>query len=264
MKRLLPAVVFLPIFYCLVILPPPYFAGLITAAAIAGLLELYRLALAKGVGCNRPAGVFLAVGTLYSFFEPSLPLVVPLVAGLVVIPVLSLLGGRPVQDSLGSDSVTVFAALFTGTLFGFQIGLRGLGQEIGKDLIFLLYLVTWAGDAAAYYVGSALGRRPLTPRVSPRKTIEGALAGVAGSLLAALLARVWFLHRLTIADCLILGLLLSVAGVLGDLVESMWKRGAGAKDSASLVPGHGGILDRSDSLLFGGPILYYYYSLWMR
>jgi len=260
MKRVLSAAVFLPLFYLVVRLPPGFFDALIAVACVLALLELYRLAAAGGMRCNRAAGILLALAVLYSFSDPQrFPVSLPLVAGVVIVPVLSLLGRRPFEESLGSDAATVFAALFLGTLLGYQIGLRRLGDELGGDLVFLLFLVVWAGDAAAYYVGSALGRRPLSPRISPRKTLEGALAGAAASLLAALVARAWFFPQLRIADCLAIGLLLSGAGVLGDLVESMWKRGAGAKDSASLVPGHGGVLDRCDSLLFGGPILYYYF-----
>jgi phosphatidate cytidylyltransferase len=264
MKRILSAVVFLPAFYFLVRLSPPFFGLLMAAACVLGLLELYHLAESMGFHCNRTAGILLALATLYSFFEPRLPLMLPLVAGLVAVPVLSLLRRRPLDECLGSDAVTVFSALFLGTLLGYQLSLRGLGDELGGDLIFLLFLVVWGGDAAAYYVGAYFGRHPLTPRVSPRKTMEGAAAGIAGSILGALLARAWFFQELRPLDCVLVGLLLGLAGILGDLVESMWKRGAGVKDSASLVPGHGGILDRCDSLLFGGPILYYYFLFWMR
>jgi len=264
MKRILSAVVFLPVFYFLVRLPPKFFGFLIAAACVLALLEFYQLAGGRGFRCNRAAGVFLALATLYSFYEPRFPAAVPLVAGLCAIPVLSLLGRRPLEESLGSDAVTVFAALFLGTLLGYQIRLRGLGEELGGDLIFFLFLVVWGGDAAAYYVGSFLGKRRLTPRVSPRKTVEGAVAGLAAGVLAAFLARAWFFRQLRPLDCVLAGILLVVAGILGDLVESMWKRGSGLKDSASLVPGHGGILDRCDSLLFAGPILYYYFLSWMR
>ena len=265
MKRILSAVVFLPLFIFLVRLPPPFFSGLVALAGVVGLQELYRLASARGIRSHRLAGTALTLITLYSFFDPSLPLAVPVLLGVVGMPLLSLLGSRPPEERLGSDAVSLFAALFVGSLFGYQVALRGLGHELGRDLIFLLFFVVWTGDAAAYYLGSSLGRIPLTPRISPRKTVEGALAGVAGSLIAAFVARFSFFERMSALDCLAVGFLLSVAGILGDLVESMWKRGAGVKDSATLVPGHGGILDRADSLLFGGPILYYYCRLfWMR
>jgi phosphatidate cytidylyltransferase len=262
MKRILSAVVFLPIFYYVVRLGPAYFGVLIGAACVLALLELYSLAEARGIRCNRGAGVLLALATLYSSFDPRFPLALPLLAGVMAVPVLSLLTRRPLEESLGSDAVTVFSALFVGGLLGYQLALRR--EALGRELVYLLFLVVWGGDACAYYVGSALGNRPLTPRVSPRKTVEGALAGIAGSVLAALLARAWFFPQLRAADCAATGLLLGVAGILGDLVESMWKRGAGVKDSASRVPGHGGILDRCDSLLFGGPILYYYFLLMVR
>ena len=265
MKRILSAAIFLPLFYFLVRFSTLSFGWFIAAACILALLEFYHLAAARGIRCNRAAGVLLGLATLYSFFDPaSLPLQVPLVAGLAAIPVLSLLGRRPLEESLASDALTFFAALFLGILLGYQLGLRGLGDELGGDLIFFLYLVVWGGDAAAYYVGSSMGRHPLVPRISPRKTMEGAAAGIAGSVLAAFLARAWFFQSLRPLDCAGAGLLLGAAGILGDLVESMWKRGAGVKDSASLVPGHGGILDRCDSLLFGGPILYYYFLFLMR
>src|SRR5262249_1797475 len=127
-----------------------------------------------------------------------------------------------------------------------------------------LFFVVWSSDTAAYYIGSSLGRKALAPRVSPKKTVEGAVGGVLGALAAAFIARVWFINRLSVADCVILGLALGGIGILGDLFESMLKRGAGMKDSAALVPGHGGILDRVDSLLYAGPVLYYYYLFAMR
>ena len=263
MKRILSAVVFLPIFYFLVRRPPLYFMLLISAACLLGLLELYRLAAARGLRCNQMAGCLLALGILASFFDSTLPLTGALACGAMLIPVWSLLGRRPVEESLVSDSITFFGAVFLATLLGFMVGLRRLGDDLGSHLIFFLFLVVWGGDAAAYYVGRVTGRHPLSPRISPKKTLEGAAGGLLGSLFAAQLARAWFFPELRSIDCWILGALLCVSGILGDLMESMWKRGAGAKDSAALVPGHGGILDRCDSLLFGGPILYYYFLHWM-
>jgi phosphatidate cytidylyltransferase len=265
MKRILSAAVFLPLFYLIVRLPPAYFSGLVALAAALGVLEFAGLAAAGGIRVNRSAGVLLVLATLYAFYEPSaLAMAGVAAAGVVAIPTASLLTRRPFREALASDAVTLFAGLFLGTLFGHQVALRKLGPELGADLIFLLFLAVWGSDAVAYYVGSAWGRHKLAPELSPKKTLEGAVAGIAGGVAAAFLARIWFFGRLRVEDCVILGLALPVAGIAGDLVESMWKRGAGVKDSAVLVPGHGGILDRSDSLLFGGPILYYYYLFWMR
>jgi phosphatidate cytidylyltransferase len=270
MKRVLSAIVFLPLFWFIVkkLGPGPYDA-LMTAAALAALFELYRLAEARGQRCHRPLGVALMLLFMASFAVPAVRLEYVLVLALFAIPVASLRRGGDWGAALGDIGGTLFAACFTGVLFGYLLALRLLhdppkGAETGSDLVFLLFFVVWSSDTAAYYVGTRIGRRPLAPRVSPRKTVEGALGGVAGSLAAAVVARLWFMHRLTWDDTLVLGLALGAVGIVGDLVESMLKRGAGVKDSAALVPGHGGILDRVDSLLYAAPLLYYYYVFAMR
>jgi phosphatidate cytidylyltransferase len=266
MKRVLSAVVFLPIFWVIVkkLGLWPYDLLIVTAAMVA-LYEVYRLARAAGHRCHLLLGALLMLCILNPRSGPvSLPLEGVLATGLFILPLASLRRGGDWRPALGDVATSFFGATFIGVLFGYLLRLRGLddlpkGEETGSDLVFLLFLVVWSGDIAAFYVGTFLGRRPLAPRVSPKKTIEGAVGGLAGSIAAAFVARAWFMTRLSFADCLILGTALALVGMLGDLVESMLKRGAGVKDSASLVPGHGGILDRVDSLLYAGPVLYYYY-----
>ena len=128
-------------------------------------------------------------------------------------------------------------------------------------MIFFLILVTWGGDTGAFVVGKTLGRRKLAPLISPNKTVEGLFGGLLFGTALALLARAWFLPTFTIGDCLALGVVLAGLGAVGDLVESSFKRSAGVKDSGTLIPGHGGILDRVDSLLFAAPTFYYYVTL---
>lgn len=269
MKRVLSAVVFLPVFYLIVRKGPPalYFVLLATAALLA-LLELFRLAAAGGHRCHTGIGIGLSLLTLVAFIDERVRIEWVLAAALVLLPLASLGRRGDWPRALGDIGSTLFIALFTGTLFGYLARLRLVSApevpEAGSDMVFLLFLVVWGADVAAYYVGSRLGRRPLAPRVSPKKTVEGALAGCAGAIAAAFLARATFMHRLEVSDCVLLGLVLGLSGLLGDLVESMLKRGAGLKDSAAIVPGHGGILDRVDSLLYAAPVLYYYYLLAMR
>jgi len=122
----------------------------------------------------------------------------------------------------------------------------------------LPFMLVWSCDTAAYAVGRAFGRTKLMPSVSPGKSLEGAIAGLLASIGGALLARLWFAHYLTALDAVVLGALVGVFGQLGDLVESLLKRDAELKDTSTLIPGHGGVLDRFDSLLFAAPIVYYY------
>jgi phosphatidate cytidylyltransferase len=128
--------------------------------------------------------------------------------------------------------------------------------SLGSILALFLFLVIWAGDICAYLIGRPFGRTPFFARISPRKTWEGALAGLAGSLLAAWACAHWFLARANPRTVILLAVWIAVAGQAGDLVESAIKRGANQKDSGTLLPGHGGFLDRIDSLLFGVPALW--------
>ncbi len=134
-------------------------------------------------------------------------------------------------------------------------------ERWGLNWIFFIMIVTWAGDTGAYLAGRAFGRHKLYPVISPKKTVEGALGGLVLAVALAFAARATFFPELTVLDCLVLAPLLDVAGVVGDLTESLMKRSAGVKDSGTIFPGHGGVLDRLDSLLFSAPVLYGYIVL---
>jgi phosphatidate cytidylyltransferase len=130
----------------------------------------------------------------------------------------------------------------------------------GPNLVFFLLLVVWLGDAGAYYTGKRFGRTKLSPRISPKKTVEGLIGGVMMSIITAVVIHLTFFPEFPMLAAIVMGAVLSVAGVIGDLAESMWKRSAAVKDSGSLIPGHGGFLDRFDSILFTAPILYVYWA----
>jgi phosphatidate cytidylyltransferase len=117
------------------------------------------------------------------------------------------------------------------------------------------------GDTAAYYLGKNFGKNPLARTISPKKTVEGAVAGIVGSLMAGVVAKVWFLDQIAMVHCLLVALICGTIGQFGDLAESLLKRQVGVKDSSDLIPGHGGVLDRIDSLLFAGPVFYCYFKL---
>jgi phosphatidate cytidylyltransferase len=156
--------------------------------------------------------------------------------------------------------VTVLSLAYVPFLLGHLVLLRdGLatGGRQGLAAVLFLFAITWACDTFAYVVGRAVGRRPLWPQVSPNKTVEGALGGTVAALLAALGVRALAFTAISPAGALALGLVLAVTLQLGDLFESHLKRRAGVKDSSAMLPGHGGVLDRFDSMLFGAPVLFH-------
>jgi phosphatidate cytidylyltransferase len=146
--------------------------------------------------------------------------------------------------------------LYVGFPLGTVVSSRSL--PAGESLVLFLAVVTWASDTGAYYAGTLWGKHLLLPSVSPKKTIEGLLGGLALAVSAALLAQWGFASQLSLSDALILGVLVTGMGLLGDLFESVIKRRTGVKDSGGILPGHGGMLDRLDSLLFTAPTFYYY------
>jgi len=155
-------------------------------------------------------------------------------------------------------AATFFTPIYAGWLLTHMILLRQLPS--GFNFVLLVLVATWSTDTFAYFVGTSLGKRKLAPVISPNKSVEGAVGGVAGSVLAALIVGLAG-QQLAFWDCVVLGVLVGISGQLGDLVESAFKRMAGVKDSGKLIPGHGGILDRFDSLYFTAPIVYYYIEL---
>ena len=157
-------------------------------------------------------------------------------------------------------TASAVAMLFVALPLSYLVRLHAI-EGIGPKLVLFVLAVVWAGDSAAYFAGRSFGRRPLAPAISPRKTWEGAIANLAGSVAVALVFSRWL--RLPAPPMYLVNaaLLVSVVGQLGDLFESALKRGAGVKDSGSLLPGHGGIWDRIDALIFAAPVVWWYFSL---
>lgn len=191
-----------------------------------------------------------------------------LVATLLLAAVL--VGGLMRQDResfASAASMSLMGLVYTGWLLGFLVLLRDMGggpagpENAGRDYVLLVLILTWSYDTLAYLGGSFLGRHRLFTRISPSKTVEGTLIGIAGSIAAALVSRMTFAGYFGWAEAVTLGLLMGVATQAGDLIESMFKRSARAKDSSHLIPGHGGVLDRTDSLSLTGPMFYLYMRL---
>jgi phosphatidate cytidylyltransferase len=261
-RRLYVALVFVPFFYVLVrYTPTSAFFLLVTAAALLALWEFYRLYFRdRRVTASMVLGFGAAVATLVSLQWPWI-VSDRTVLLLTVIAVLSyrLLCTRDLRQSLEDSAVLIFGVTYIALTLGCLLLTRALPE--GEFLVLFLFLVTWAADTGAYYVGTSVGRHRLAPVISPNKTVEGLVGGVMLALGAALLARMWFLPSFSVTECLVAGALLTIAGVTGDLTESALKRSAGVKDSGVVLPGHGGMLDRLDSLLFTSPVFYYYVTL---
>ncbi|MBI5137646.1 MAG: phosphatidate cytidylyltransferase [Nitrospirae bacterium] len=256
-ERLITAAWALPLLAAaLVYLPPAGIAGLVALAAATGQWELYRFHFKGRLPAFAWAGC--AVGALVVLGGLSGPNpLLPMAAGTAVILVLRMGAERPMESALAEAAVVVLGVAYVALLLSHVVLLAG--AEEGVRWLFFLLLVTWANDAAAYYIGSRHGRTSLTA-VSPNKTVEGTLGGIACSVAAAYLGLL-FVPGLDGWDPLCIGLLLGALALLGDLAESLFKRGAGVKDASTLIPGHGGLMDKLDAFLFTAPGLYYYLSL---
>jgi phosphatidate cytidylyltransferase len=255
--RLVSVIVLVPLFAWIVVLAPAWaFAILVVTAAAIAQWEFTRMFRRAGVPVFGRLGLVAGVLVTASFAAPAREATLP-VLGAVVLGVLSAglvgrAGGPPAWEP---SAITLLGVLYVNWLLGHALWLRG--HAAGVELILFLAWVTWLGESGAYLVGSRLGRWKLAPVVSPRKTVEGAAAQVAVSLLAALAGQPWLYPSLGLRSAMLLGLVLGVVGQVGDLVESLVKRSLGTKDAGGILPGHGGVLDRIDSLLFNTPVLYY-------
>ncbi len=177
------------------------------------------------------------------------------------IPCLGLLLVSNLKEYLGTLASTLLGVFYVGFAFSWLVPLRFGTPAVGRNLVLLLFAVVWAEDIFAYAVGRLAGRTLLAKRISARKTVEGAVAGLAGALLVAWVFTHWFWQTADQKEVILIAGLVAVAGQAGDLVESALKRAADLKDSGTIIPGHGGMLDRIDSLLFGVPALWILWNL---
>lgn len=261
-RRLGTAVLVLPILLVGLLWFRPVVGLAIVGLAVAiGFREYLELLAARGLQSFGVPGALVAAATFAQVaFSgwPGVPLA-PVAVLVALVPVL--LSRAEFAASVPAAAATLLGALYLGGLGGAIAALRILppvGQ--GAERILLLLAIVMAADTLAFFAGSAFGRHKLAPAISPGKTVEGALGGLLGGILGAVAVQATVLP-LPIVHAVALGLVTASAAIAGDLFESLLKRWAGVKDSGALFPGHGGMLDRLDSLLFGGAVLYYYFSL---
>jgi phosphatidate cytidylyltransferase len=252
LKRLVIACLLLPVLYSYVMyLPPEYFLFLMTFFSTIGLAEFYTMYKLKGLFLY--SGLFWGAALLIVFFTvPALFLQVLLCAALATMA-LRLFLRRDPEGSISAVSAAVFGLVYIPSLLSFQLSL----VKAGPVWIVLLYTSVWAADSMAFYVGKSIGKRKLYPEISPNKTVEGAAGSLLGGIVGAAFIKATLLGQISLLQTVIIGLAIGFSTMVGDLVESMFKRDAGVKDSSHLVPGHGGVLDKLDGVIFAGPVFYW-------
>ena len=261
-QRLITALVALPILILYVFYASlGLFAGLLFVLSALALQEFYRMALPETRrlegSLSIVAGVSCCVGMVYAESPPAILL--SLVLPFIFVAVVYLFRFQDMQAVSRDLSVSLLGILYVPVLLAHAVLLRMLPD--GRNWVFLVLFIVMTSDSFAYFIGKKFGRHRLYEAVSPKKSIEGSLGGLAGGVLGAALFKACFFSGLSGLDVIVLGTAVGVFSQVGDLVESLLKRSFGVKDSGALIPGHGGILDRLDSLLFAFPLTYYY-AVW--
>ncbi len=282
-KRLLTAAVLIPIVVLLVWWgPAALIAALVALVLLLALWEFFRLGEQVGLRAYRRWTALCAVGVIYAQWAAGRVEMHPLGLGLEILrnvgsgvvslegvfvifvfgaAGISLVGRRAIADVLPAIAVSAAGLLFVALPFSYLVRLDE-AERAGRQWVLFLLVLVWVGDMLAYFVGRSLGRVPMAPALSPKKTWEGAAGNLAGSLLVGVVFARWM--ELDMAPILLVAGLANIAGQGGDLLESAYKRGAGVKDSGVLLPGHGGMLDRIDSLIFATPVVWCYVGWLMR
>ena len=263
-------VLFVPLLIALAAAGGHAFFAFVAMQTALGLIEFYRLMRAKG---HRPVvwlGQLAALAVLALAYRPHTPFGAFLLTGSLMLLLAVALRHPERPRIVESVAVTAFGVLYVGWLSAHFVLLRelpwlaGLAYADGMKLVLFAFLVTWSCDTGAYLVGRRFGRIRPFALISPRKSLEGAVGGFVFAVAASVIASQTFMHPeggaawLTWTQAVTIGAIVGVGGQVGDLVESLLKRDADAGDASDLIPGHGGVLDRFDSLYFGAPLVYHF------
>ncbi len=277
-KRYLTAAVLIPVMvYLLEYRSPIYFNVFVFAAMIAALIEYAGIMKKKsGTVDFLPlitAGAFSAGIITFGGGPHVIVSGVAWFLPLLIVSFWALFSRREPEKKMITIAHNFFPSVFICVTVGHICLLRKLGlggdllnraidyQEFSRDILFYLFAVVWLADTAAYHIGKTYGKHKLAPVLSPKKTVEGFFAGIAGGIIVSFAFSWWLGMEIAMIHRLILGIALPLFGLFGDLTESVFKRGVKIKDSSSLIPGHGGMFDRLDSAYFTAPFLYYYCRL---
>jgi phosphatidate cytidylyltransferase len=260
-RRILSAFLFVPIILVLA-LHPISFTALSSVITALIYLEFTRLARNLRARFPEPLGVAAVAAMPVLAYLNLNP--VPFIVGVILLfSLLNVLSRRP-EDALLSISSSVFGLVYIGWMYGFHLVELRMMRD-GLKLILLLLAVIWLGDTGAYFTGKAIGRHKLIPDISPAKTIEGSVGGLIWGIGGAAAVKYIFgLNALPLGHLIILSIMMGVIGQIGDLTESLIKRNAGVKDSGNIIPGHGGMFDRCDSMIPAVPVMLIYLRMILK
>jgi len=263
--RIIVGIIFIPTIILLVWLGEVSLFLFVVLIVVTGLWEYYRLAGAKNLYPNKVIGM-IAGGLLCldAWLGMGSRGMLILTALIVITAGLEIFRGHS-HTAILNTTTTVFGVMYVGWLSCHLIYIRmipssfdSLSEQDGVGMLLLAFVIPWFCDTSAYFTGKAIGRHKLIPHISAGKTIEGSVGGIIGTVVGLIALRSAFFSFLTPIHCIIMGGIGSIIAQIGDLAESLMKRDAGVKDSSRLIPGHGGVLDRFDSVLFAAPFVYYY------
>jgi phosphatidate cytidylyltransferase len=235
---------------------PLPFACLLSVFSFMGIYEFFRMALPERTVEVWPAALCSALMMFIPFCGGDRLALAGITGLFLAFALLFLFRIRDITTAACDVAYAVLGVLYIPFLLMHLVMLHR--TTYGWQWLLVIMLIVMTNDSAAYYTGSAFGKHRLYPLVSPKKSIEGALGGLGGSIIGALLAKFTFFPQLPLADALITAVVIGILGQTGDLFESLLKRSFGVKDSGSSIPGHGGVLDRMDSIIFAAPAMYYY------
>ena len=242
----------------------PWFSILMAAATLAGTYEFYRMANFDKREPLLYLGLLWALALVLSPHYKSTDVLPTVITAAMLISLIWLLCHSPREKAFRNWAWTIVGALYVGWMLSYWLNLHGLAD--GRSWVYLAMLTTFVNDTGAFFIGRARGKHKLAPAISPAKTWEGAIGGllcaILGAIVIAMVLNLISPFTFKYWQIITLGFLVSLFAQLGDLVESLLKRNTGAKESGSLLPGHGGILDRFDSIIFVGAVVYYY-VIWM-